>query len=340
MRMGHTVCIVSPPPPATPLRRKIKAWLSGRGWPEASLEPTSHLDGSGVAHHVLDRWRPVSDKDVPSADVVIATWWVTAEWVNALSPAKGAKTYFIQHHEVFPNMPVVRCQATYRLPLHKIVIAPWLKKVMRDEYGDDVVDLVPNSVDRSQFYAPVRDKQRAPTVGFLYAHDSLKGVGTALSALRIVRDRIPGLRLVCFGSVHPVPELPLPEGAEFFFSPPQDELRDLYARCDVWLTASRSEGFNLPALEAMACRTPVVATRTGWPEDAVKTGWNGYLVDVDDVAGLADGVSWVLSRNNEDWKILSANAYDTATQGSWEDSAKLFEKALEHARERALRGEI
>jgi hypothetical protein len=31
-------------------------------------------------------------------------------------------------------------------------------------------------------------------------------------------------------------------------------------KCDAWMTCSRSEGFNLPALEAMACRTPVVLT--------------------------------------------------------------------------------
>jgi len=90
----------------------------------------------------------------------------------------------------------------------------------------------------------------------------------------------------------------------------------------------------------MACRTPVVSTRTGWPEEAVKSGWNGVLVDVDDVTGLAKGIQWVLSQSDEGWRNLSANAHATASAGSWEESARMFEKALEHACRRASRGEL
>jgi glycosyltransferase involved in cell wall biosynthesis len=158
--------------------------------------------------------------------------------------------------------------------------------------------------------------------------------------LRSVRASKADLRVISFGSERPTAELQLPEGAEFYFCPRQDRIRDLYAQCDVWITASRSEGFNLPALEAMACRTPVVATRTGWPEEAVKTGLNGILVDVGDVVQTAQGVEWVLSRSDEEWRKLSANAHETAAQGSWEESAKLFEKALQHACQRSRRGEI
>ena len=58
----------------------------------------SHFDYVGVPVHVLDRYRPVMDCDVPDGDVVIATWWETAEWVVELSSRKGAKAYFIQHY--------------------------------------------------------------------------------------------------------------------------------------------------------------------------------------------------------------------------------------------------
>src|SRR5262245_42601030 len=44
--------------------------------------------------------------------------------------------------------------------------------------------------------------------------------------------------------------------SELVLSPPQDRIRDLYARCDVWLTASRSDGFNLPAIESMLAEHP------------------------------------------------------------------------------------
>lgn len=339
MCLGHSVRIISPPPRVTPFAQKVRSWLKGTGGSD-NASPESYLNRSGVDHLVLDRWRPVVNDDVPDADVVIATWWETAEWVSALGPSKGAKVYFIQHHEIFPYLPVARCHATYRLPFHKIVVAQWLREIMKAQYADDVVDVVPNSVDRNQFFASVRGKQSVPTVGFLYSTAHFKGLDVSLAALQSVREHIPNLRMICFGAELPRPDLPLPEGATFFFSPPQNELRNIYSCCDVWLTASRSEGFNLPALEAMACRTPVVATRAGWPEEAVKSGVNGVLINVDDRTGLVQGLQWVLSRSDQDWRRLSSNAHATASSGSWEASAKMFEKALEHACCRSERGEI
>lgn len=340
MRMGHSVRIVSPPLRSIPLKAKLKSLLNGHGWPSDPKPLRSHLEGSGVDHHTVERWRPIVDEDIADGDIVIATWWETAEWVNRLSASKGAKVYFIQHHEVFPNLPVQRCRATYRFPMHKIVVARWLKDVMREEYGDETVDVVPNSVDRAQFFGEVRGKQANPTVGFQYTYHPFKGLRAALAAIQVVRDRIPNLRLLSFGDTLPIGELPLPEGTEFMLSPPQDHLRNIYAGCDAWVLASRSEGFGLTSLEAMACRTPLVATRTGWAEEGVKTGWNGVLVDVDDVTGLAEGIEWVLSLSDGAWRELSSNAAATVASSSWEQSALLFEKALKHACIRARRGEI
>jgi glycosyltransferase involved in cell wall biosynthesis len=211
---------------------------------------------------------------------------------------------------------------------------------MSTRYGDEVVTLVPNSVDRTQFFAPERGKQSTPTVGVLYSTTPSKGLDVSLSALQIVRDKLPDLHTVSFGSYQLNSNFALPKGAEFFLRPPQDKIRDLYAQCDVWITASRSEGFNLPAMEAMACRTPVVSTRTGWPEEAVKTSVNGVLVDIDDRVGFVDAIQWVLSRSDEDWRRLSANAYATVAPCSWRTSAKMFEEALKNACRRSARGEI
>jgi glycosyltransferase involved in cell wall biosynthesis len=335
---GHQVVFVSPPREDPPLRRKVRSLLSGRGWPAAPAA-RSHLDAFDLDHRVLDRARPVTDADVPDADVVIATWWETAEWVSALSAEKGAKVHFVQHHEVFGHLPMDRVRATYRLPMHRIVIARWLRDVMASEYGDRDVDLVPNSVDTLQFHAPPRGKQAVPTVGVLYATDGFKGLEVSLGAIEVVRARLPDLRVVSFGAERPPGRVQLPDWVEFTYSPPQDTLRAFYAQCDAWITASRTEGFNLPAMEAMACRTPVVSTRTGWPEEAVVTGENGVLVDVDDVDGLAAGLEWVLAQADVQWRRLSQNAYETATAGSWEQSTALFEAALRRAAARMANGE-
>lgn len=339
-RRGHDVSVVSPAHKPISYRNKFKRWASGGGWTVEADRQKSHLDGSGVNHRILESFRPIRDEDVPDGDIVIATWWETAEWVNALSPQKGAKVYFVQGYEVFSYLPIDRCRATYRLPLHKIVIANWLKRLMHEEYGDDETDLVPNSVDKAQFFGTARTKQNTPTIGFLYAPAEIKGVDVSLAVIRRVRERLPGLKVLTFGTLQPTRELPLIEGAVFHHSPPQDRIRNIYDRCDVWLTASRSEGFNLPAMEAMACRTPVVSTRTGWPEEAIRQGWNGWLADVDDIDELVRGVEWILSRDEEAWENLSENAFATVAATSWAASAELFERALLRARERAARGEV
>ena len=55
---------------------------------------------------------------------------------------------------------------------------------------------------------------------------------------------------------------------------------------------------------------------------------------------FAAGVDWVLSRSDEEWRELSANALATILARSWEQSAKLFEDALLRAYQRSARGEI
>ena len=317
---GHAVTLVSVPRQPTRRLHRIQDALG--------LSPSlkSHLDGLGLDHRTLAKWAPVTDQDVPDADVVIATWWETAEWVARLAPSKGRKFYFVQHHEIHPSQPVERVHATYRLPLTKIVIARWLADVMREQYGDNDTILVPNSVDHGQFHAPVRNKQPRPTVGFLYSRAGFKRVEVALDAIARLRERFPDLRVLSFGA-EPADPVAM-RGVEFHEDPPHDTQREVYAGVDVWLSTSRSEGFNLPAMEAMACRTPVVCTRTGWPEEAIVNGVNGALVDVDDARGVADEAARILGLPDDRWRAMSQAAFDTVKDSTWTRSTDLFEQAL------------
>jgi phosphatidylinositol alpha-1,6-mannosyltransferase len=72
------------------------------------------------------------------------------------------------------------------------------------------------------------------------------------------------------------------------------DLPDLYRSADVFVLCSREdrdrpevEGFGLAFLEAQACGTPVVGTRTGGISDAVQDGRGGWLIEQDDAAALA-----------------------------------------------------
>lgn len=337
-RRGHDVVVVSTPQNMT-MRAKIKWIILNRRWRGGHPEP-SYFVNTNVDHRVLEQVRPVVDADVPDADIVVATYYTTAYGVLQLSPWKGAKAIFIQNYEIEENKPNPELDATWRMPMHKITISKWLVELARDKFGDAVVSHVPNSVDLEQFYAAPRGKRPVPTVGLLYNTFSLKGCNTSLKALKRVAEAMPSLRLVCFGAEHPDFRLPLPRFAEFHYRPPQDKIRELYGKCDVWLCGSNVEGFHLPPLEAMACRCPVVSTLVGGPMDIIEEGVNGYLVDVKDVDALAERVLHVLNLPEERWKRMSDAAYLTATRFTWDDATDLFEKALELAIDRNRRGEL
>jgi glycosyltransferase involved in cell wall biosynthesis len=327
-RRGHRVAVISQPPSQLDLARKAKSLLRGRGWPKDAEPEPSWFDGLGVPHRVLERVRPVTDADVPDADVVIATFWTTAFPVAALSPRKGAKAIFVQGYETAPGRFDPALDAVWRLPLRKIVVASWLAELASERFGDATAHLVPNSVDTAQFNAPPRGKQARPTVGMLYTTIAAKGADVAIAALERVRQRLPALRAIAFSAERVGPPVPLPDWIEFRYRPPQDGIRRLYASCDVWLCASRREGFHLPALEAMACRCPVVSTRMGGPRDFVEEGVNGFLVDVDDAAALAERLLDTLRFEEDRWKGMSDAALATASGYTWDDATTLLERAL------------
>jgi glycosyltransferase involved in cell wall biosynthesis len=327
-RRGHQVTVVSTPPWQPPLRRKLKSLVCGQGWPKGAEPEPSWLDEADVPHRVIERWRPVADRDVPDADVVLATWWGTGPWVAALSPRKGAKAIFLQGYETSPGELHPEMDAAWRLPLRKIVVAKWLAALAKERFGDADVHLVPNSVDTAQFHAPARDRQVRPTAGMLYTTFHAKGADVSLATLERVRRRLPQLRVLAFGAERVSPQLPLPDWVEFHYRPAQEQIRQLYAQCDVWLCGSRREGFHLPALEAMACRCPVVSTRMGGPMDLIEEGKNGFLADVEDAAALAEGLLGVLQFDEGRWKRMSDAALATATRYTWDDATVLLERTL------------
>ncbi len=103
-----------------------------------------------------------------------------------------------------------------------------------------------------------------------------------------------------------------------------DDLPDAYRRADVFLSTSRYEGFGLPALEAMASGTPVVAFANSAIPEIVGDG--GLLVPDGDVPAMVDAVrSLVDNRSRRDEIRLSG--LHRAEQFSWERSAALHAEA-------------
>ncbi len=257
-KRGDKIFIVSTPPPQPTLIQQLRWLLRGRGWQSGSKKELSHFDKVDVESRVLETYGPITDKDIPDADTIVATWWETAELVAKLSPSKGTKVYFLEHYDAFDCVPKGRVEATSWLPMHKIAVALWPADIARNQYADLSVSLVPPTADTKQFYDPQsrapqpRGKQLVPTVGSYHTTTPGKGCDIALKAFSIAAEKIPNLRLVAFGSGNtPHPNF-LPDRLEYKGAPTQDQVKEFDSKCDAWLFSSSSEGFGLPIIEAKA----------------------------------------------------------------------------------------
>lgn len=323
-RRGHTVTVFAPPHRTPSVREVVRGALRGH-WPRRVLNG-SHYEHLGVEVRQIDHPRPVAAGDLPDADVVVATWWETAEWVAKLPPNKGAKVYFIQGYEVSDYVPSGSLDATWRLPMSKIVVAQWLEELAITKSAGARLLVVPNAVSLEQFNAPLRRKKSTPTVGLVYSLARCKGCDLALEAFRIAARRVPNLKLRSFGS-EVARTLPLPRSSSHTTRPPQHLIREIYAACDAWLFASRSEGFGLPILEAMACRTPVIGAPAGAAPELL-AGGGGVLVEPEDPTNMAEAIVKVCTMSEVEWRVMSDAAYATATKYTWDDATDLFEAAL------------
>ena len=222
---------------------------------------------------------------------------------------------------------VSRVDAVVALPMPKIVIAQWVADLLIRRWGQTPIALVLNSIQTEIFFASPRSKQAVATVGFVYTTMRNKGCDVIVAAIEGARKQLPKLRVLAFGQSRQTARIPLPTGTEYRFEAKDEELRHLYAACDAWLFGTRIEGFGLPILEAMACRTPVIATPAGAAQMLIEKG-GGILVPMGDITAMGEAIVRISSMTDGEWKVMSDAAYLTATAYTWEDAADQFEKAL------------
>lgn len=326
---GHEVTVVAPGPAKPTIKQRLKSVMRWKGY---KFEYTGFINTgffSNVNYHVkvLNSFRHVNAEDIPDSDFVIATYWNTAEWVADYPESKGKKVYFVQGYEVHPWLPVGRVKQTLQLPLKKITIAQWLADILENDFHQKNISIIHNAVDHRLFYASKRKKNIAVTFGMVYSSRSIKGSQLAFECFNQLQKEYSSNKLIVFG-MEPLNEVVgLPNNATYYFQPEQGKIRDIYSQCDVWLFTSSSEGFGLPILEAMACRTPVIGTRCGAAPDLLESG-GGILIDIEDNEGLLSAMKILCNMSKTEWLNMSNKAYQEAMSHQWDDKVEQFERAL------------
>lgn len=110
--------------------------------------------------------------------------------------------------------------------------------------------------------------------------------------------------------------LGLRERVSFLGAQPQERLRLFYAAADATVMPSYYESFGMVALEAMACGSPVIASRVGGLTTTVRDGVTGFLVPEGDAGALAERVALLLEDRGRR-ALLGREAQRWAAEHRW-----------------------
>jgi glycosyltransferase involved in cell wall biosynthesis len=176
------------------------------------------------------------------------------------------------------------------------------RDIVRDfEVPAERITVVPVGVETDVFRPPTAPRVPGRIVATASADVPLKGLVPLLEAvakLRTERD----VELVVVGRAKPggaaasaIERLGLEDAVRFLSGISEAALVDLFGSAQVAVVPSLYEGFSLPAVEAMACETPLVATTAGaLPEVVGPDGVSALHVPPGDPEALAASVGRLL----------------------------------------------
>lgn len=182
-----------------------------------------------------------------------------------------------------------------------VAVSDSVRTTLLPYVAPEKISVVANGLDLDDFDAK---KSKVSNCGFDYPRGSNakltvlaigrvceeKGFDFLIDAARLVETVLP--HSLQFLIVGPFEDLDLKNrllaqvknnGLEFvvIFLGPRDDVPYILTQVDIVLSSSRTEGLPFAVIEGMAACLPVVATRSGGPEQIIINGETGFLVDID-----------------------------------------------------------
>jgi glycosyltransferase involved in cell wall biosynthesis len=188
----------------------------------------------------------------------------------------------------------------------------------------EVMRVVPIGVDTLTFRPPTTPRVAGRIVAVSSSDSPIKGVKVLLEAvakLRTGRD----VELVVVGKPNPdgpvsraVSHLNLGDVVRFVSGLSDDGIAELLASAEIAVVPSLYEGFSIPAVEAMACATPLIASRAGALPEVVGTdGTAAVLVEPGDSAELADALGALFDDDDRRHAIGAAGRRRVEASYTW-----------------------
>ena len=211
-----------------------------------------------------------------------------------------------------------------------IAVSRWVADQAIEVLGlpPERLHVVPHGVAPTFAPTPREGSDHPPYLLFVGEYDGRKRHELAFGVIGGLAERGLPHRLKVVGRIAPwweqtlsalVHAAPCPHRIELCGYVDEPTLVRLYQQADALVVTSSAEGFGLPALEAMACGTPVVAFDNSATAEVVGPG--GVLVPDGDVAAMVDALVNVL-REGSAHEELGLRALARAEQFTWEKTAR------------------
>lgn len=201
------------------------------------------------------------------------------------------------------------------------------------------IRVIPNFIDMNRFSLKPKDhfkKAIAPNGEKILVHTSnfrkVKRTEDVIKMFAKVIEQIPAkLLMVGDGGERSACEklsrtLGISEHVRFLGK--QDAIEEILSVADLFLMPSVSESFGLAALEAMACKVPVISSNAGGLPELNIDGVTGYLLNVGDVDAMAEKAVYILE-DEERLAQFKENALERAKQLELSNIMPVYESYYE-----------
>lgn len=277
----------------------------------------------------------------------IPTPW-SADWSSIISKTRGKPLIVTYHNDIIgegfagkiANFYNSTCLKSILKQADKIIITQpgYVESSEHLKPYREKIEVIPNGVDVERF-KPLTGHRQENTIFFLSLLDEFhryKGLDYLLKALVIVKKEIPGVKLLVGGKgvlmdqyKAQAASMGLKDNVEFCGFIPDESIVEFYNLANVFVLPSISslqEGFGIVALEAMACKTPVVSTEIVGVAEDVKASSSGIIVEPKDVHALADALLQILRSGDVQKKMGENGRKLVVDKYTWKGVAELMEK--------------
>jgi L-malate glycosyltransferase len=229
--------------------------------------------------------------------------------VKVVTTVHGTDITLVGSHKDFYRV----CRYAMVMDDGTTAVSEWLSKQTVKTFNlPDAPVVIPNFVDCDRFSSKGRVGYPGDGAFVLLHASNFRPVKRVCDVVRVfakVRERLSKARLLMVGdgpergmAEELVAQLELTDVVSF--GGEQMDIEQAYRESHLFLLLSDYESFGLTALEAMACGTPVVASKAGGLVEVVRDGATGRLCRVGNIDAMADAAYEILS-DSAKWSAMS-----------------------------------